>query len=208
MLDNSAQYLGMITDKFYGALSADPSTRPTGGVIQAGDRYFNTTTQTERTYTGSAWTYSNSSLNLALGGAYVTLTGTVAKTALLTVPVAANLMGLNGRIEITLDFEFSNNTNQKEMSVQFGGVDIIGPWNTTNGSSWGSWLTYVISNRNSVSSQATSFKGNESAIGASYYDSDTKAVNTAVSQNIVVYGQLANAADHIYLRNYRITLFR
>jgi len=48
---------GIIPDsRYYGALASDPSTRPNGSAMVAGDAYFNTTYQALYIYTGSAWT--------------------------------------------------------------------------------------------------------------------------------------------------------
>ncbi|EHP39437.1 hypothetical protein OR16_31799 [Cupriavidus basilensis OR16] len=44
-----------INDRFYGALSADPAARPSGGACQAGDGYFNTVANATRRYTGTVW---------------------------------------------------------------------------------------------------------------------------------------------------------
>lgn len=65
--DRAGKYLGfdgngnpimsdIIPDsRYYGALASDPSTRPNGSAMVAGDAYFNTVYQSLRIYTGSAW---------------------------------------------------------------------------------------------------------------------------------------------------------
>lgn len=48
---------GIIPDsRYYGALATNPTTRPNGSAMVAGDAYFNTTYQALYIYTGSAWT--------------------------------------------------------------------------------------------------------------------------------------------------------
>ena len=65
--DRAGKYLGfdgngnpIVSDiipdsRYYGALAADPSTRPNGSAMVAGDAYYNTTYQSLRIYSGSAW---------------------------------------------------------------------------------------------------------------------------------------------------------
>ncbi|AGW94593.1 hypothetical protein N234_31595 [Ralstonia pickettii DTP0602] len=50
---------GTINSRFYGALASDPTVRPNGSPMQAGDRYFNTTTAREMLYTGAVWMNPN-----------------------------------------------------------------------------------------------------------------------------------------------------
>lgn len=44
-----------IDERYYGALSADPATRPDGSARQGGDAYFNTTSLGFRVYSGFGW---------------------------------------------------------------------------------------------------------------------------------------------------------
>lgn len=48
-----------IDNRYYGNAASDPTTRPDASAMQAGDRYFNTTSSAEKVYTGSAWQIPN-----------------------------------------------------------------------------------------------------------------------------------------------------
>lgn len=49
-----------INARFYpGTYAADPTTRPDGTAIQAGDRYFNSTISRQKTYSGTIWATDN-----------------------------------------------------------------------------------------------------------------------------------------------------
>ncbi|MFS8973853.1 tail fiber domain-containing protein [Cupriavidus necator] len=50
---------GTINSRYYGALASDPLTRPNGSPMQAGDRYFNTTSSAEKVFNGTFWTITN-----------------------------------------------------------------------------------------------------------------------------------------------------
>ncbi|MNS35029.1 Pectate lyase superfamily protein [compost metagenome] len=50
---------GTINSRYYGARVTDPTVRPDGSPMQAGDRYFNTVTSREMLYTGTVWANPN-----------------------------------------------------------------------------------------------------------------------------------------------------
>lgn len=52
---SAANSLTAFKNIYYGPLSADPTKRPDGTTMQAGDEYFNTTLNQLRVYTGTAW---------------------------------------------------------------------------------------------------------------------------------------------------------
>lgn len=55
-----------IDEQYYGAATADPSTRPDGSARQAGDLYYNSATGFFRVFTGSTWTNAIAPANLSL----------------------------------------------------------------------------------------------------------------------------------------------
>jgi hypothetical protein len=55
-----------ITTLYYGPLTADPSTRPDGSAMQAGDLYYNTATALFKVYSGAAWAQAIPTATLSL----------------------------------------------------------------------------------------------------------------------------------------------
>jgi len=53
---NAASSYTTFHNQYYGALSSDPSTRPDGSSRTTGDLYWNTTSGSMKTWSGSAWT--------------------------------------------------------------------------------------------------------------------------------------------------------
>ena len=144
---------------------------------------------------------------LAVSGAAASVTGTLTKTALATIAVPAGTLTANGRLEVFLDFEMTQNVNAKTLSLQFGGADVAGTFGVNNsGNSFGAWLQYTIQNRNALAAQATLMLAWDSPSNATFRATDTRTINTANAQNLVVFGQLGDVGDTITLRSYRVTL--
>jgi hypothetical protein len=57
---SAATTLTTFQNQYQGAHSTDPTTRPGGGALQAGDLYFNTTASQLYTYSGAAWIATDS----------------------------------------------------------------------------------------------------------------------------------------------------
>jgi hypothetical protein len=100
-----------IDARYYGALNADPATRPDGSAPQAGDLYYNSVTQVFRGYSGAAW--SNALPTSALTLVNYTETAASAKTTF-TIPggytVGAVFPYLNGVLLFPNEFTASNGT--------------------------------------------------------------------------------------------------
>jgi hypothetical protein len=140
---------------------------------------------------------------LAQGG-QVTLTGTLTKTAMATIPIP--VLSANSVLEIRTEYEHTANTNQKAYSIQFGASDIVPAFTTNAASSFACSLEYIIANKNGLTSQYNRFKGNQAGSTATFFDNDNRAVNTGVTQSLVIYAQLANVADTITLQSYTVSL--
>ena len=113
----------------------------------------------------------------------VSLTGTTTETTLLTIPIKGGLMGLGGRLYEIAFFAMTNNANVKTFRAKIGGSTIA---TATSSSLATTGFNFWLLNRNSQSSQynnnATSF-----------------AIDTSVDFDLVITGQLANAADTLTL---------
>jgi hypothetical protein len=113
----------------------------------------------------------------------VSLTGTTTETTLLTIPIKGGLIGLGSRLSEIAVFTMTNNANVKTFRAKIGGNTIAtGTSSSLGATRFDFWLL----NRNSQSSQynnnATSF-----------------AIDTSVDFDLVITGQLANAADTLTL---------
>ena len=113
----------------------------------------------------------------------VSLTGTTTETTLLTIPIKGGLMGLGTRLQEIAFFAMTNNANVKTFRAKIGGSTIA---TGTSSSLATTGFNFWLLNRNSQSSQynnnATSF-----------------AIDTSVDFDLVITGQLANAADTLTL---------
>lgn len=131
----------------------------------------------------------------------VPLTGGTVETVLATIPIPSGAMGLNGSLRVTLLSTATNNANNKTLRVRLGGL--AGTVFFTN------ILTVAISarsilgiyNRNSAASQVSDSAGAAGAL-------PTGVINTAVAQDLVITGQLANGADTTTLEAYIVEAFR
>ena len=136
---------------------------------------------------------------VAQSGATATLTGSTSETTLATVVIPANAMGLNGVLRISVLWSYTNNANNKTLSLTFGGSLIATAVRTTTAVD--EWLI-SLRNRNNQTAQVKA--GASVPTPASTTALQTFTVNTAASQNLVFTGTLANAADSIVLQGYTV----
>ena len=61
---------------------------------------------------------------LAQSGKAVRLNGTIAPTVLVSVPIPAQSMGINGMVRVTTTWSMTNSNSEKIVSVRFGGSEI------------------------------------------------------------------------------------
>lgn len=142
---------------------------------------------------------------LAASAVAASHTGDTAETALSTVTVPAGAMGANGILIITTLWTITGNANIKTARVRFGGAG--GPIYmaiTGTASPSGRMLTHL-QNRNNVASQVGN-PTNSAGYGFVTNAAATSAVDTSLAADIVITGQLANAADTITLEAYFIEI--
>lgn len=120
----------------------------------------------------------------------IVLTGTTAITTLLTIPIPAALMGLIGRLNMLSFFALTNNANNKTLRAGIGA-------NTLNvagaASMAATGFNFWLLNLNSATAQ----RNNSSTLFA---------IDTTVSMDLIITGQLANAADSITLNTLTLEL--
>ena len=131
---------------------------------------------------GTNWKLMSHITYYSLSGT-VSLTGTTTETTLLTIPIKGGLIGLGGRLVESAVFAMTNNANIKTFRAKIGGSTIAtGTSSNLNSTRLDFWLL----NRNNQSSQ---------------YNNNTTsfAIDTSVDFDLVITGQLANAADTLTL---------
>jgi hypothetical protein len=133
-----------------------------------------------------------------------TLTGSTAETALATVTVPANVMGLDGSLVVSTLWSNNNSGNAKTVRIRYttiGGTIYGQMANTTTLSM--RHIDNRISNRNATNSQVGYFAGNTFSTATAPI---TSAVDTTASTTLVISGQLANAGDNMALEQYKVVL--
>lgn len=148
---------------------------------------------------------------LAASAVAQALTGTTAETTLATITIPANAMGPNGMVRVTTLWTSTGNNGTKDPRVRFGGVSgaAYSPQQHTASASTISQMAQTrIANRNATNSQV----GHVSGAGVGGWGQSsavtTSAIDTTAAQDIVISGQLANAADSLTLQSYLVELLR
>ena len=120
----------------------------------------------------------------------IVLTGTTAQTTLLTITIPAKLMGSIGRLNMLSFFALTNNANNKTLRAGIGGNNVaVQGAASLAATGFNFWLL----NLNSATAQ----RNNSSALFA---------IDTTVSMDLIITGQLANAADSITLNTLTLEL--
>ena len=113
----------------------------------------------------------------------VVLTGTTTETTLLTIPIKGGAMGLRGRLNALSFFSLTNSANVKTLRAKIGANTIASATSINqNVTGFNFWLLNLNSNTSQRNNNATSF-----------------AIDTSVDFDLVITGQLANAADTLIL---------
>ena len=140
-------------------------------------------------------------------GTAVTVTGTTTETILKTVLVPGGLVGKYGSIRLTCIFSYTNVANIKTWRVRLGGISgtafITGAVTTTSNT----LAARTITNRGSYSSQVCWVAGSTAAGSGGANNLITGTIDTSVDQNLVVTGQVANAADFVTIESCIVEVF-
>lgn len=141
---------------------------------------------------------------IANSGVAASHTGDTNETALATVSIPAQALGPNGAIKITALFSLTNNANSKLLKIRLGGIggtQFYAP-NVPNNASL--MMQRIIQNRNSQASQVTFANATANTFTTTTGANSTGAVSTNSAQDLVITGQLTNAADSITLEMYQV----
>ncbi len=144
---------------------------------------------------------------LAASAAAVSHTGNTSETTLATITIPAGAMGPNGLVRVEATYSFTSNANNKTAIFRFGGTggtQYLATIGTTQGHAR---FSRTISNRNSASSQVGASHNNAGGWGVGGGGAVlTSAINTSAAVDLLIRGQLANAADTITLESYAVEL--
>jgi hypothetical protein len=108
--------LNTFKSQYYGPLSADPTLDPLGNAMTSGDLYFNTTTSSLRTYSGSVWFNSVQTV----GTEQSTATGVAG-----TNTVTGTLVGVTSYAFGQMFRFVAANTNTGAMTVNWNGLGAV-----------------------------------------------------------------------------------
>lgn len=144
---------------------------------------------------------------LGASGVAASQTGDTNETIVGTVNIPAGVMGLNGILRISSDWQVPNNANTKTARIRLGGIagTIIFSQASTTVVAIGDYGRLVF-NRGAANSQFV--RGAASHGGGTTSANITASVDTSVDQTLVFTAQCGNAADTITLQAYLIELIR
>ena len=120
----------------------------------------------------------------------IVLTGTTAPTTLLTITIPAKLMGSIGRLNLLSFFALTNNANSKTLRAKIG-ADSVAVQGAASMAATG--FNFWLLNLNSATAQ----RNNSSTLFA---------IDTTASMDLIITGQLANAADSMTLNTLSLEL--
>jgi hypothetical protein len=142
---------------------------------------------------------------LAASAVASSITGSASKTALATINIPAGAMGANGRLRVTTHFAITASGNTKTLSFEFGGSVFY-----LRAEAGATVATYrdqrEVANRNNATSQVSWRSTSIGGFGGGTAATTAGAVNTASAQQLIIYGQLANAGETITLESYIVEL--
>ncbi len=124
------------------------------------------------------------------------------KTALATIPILGGRMGKNGSLQMVVEWSHTNSGNNKTLSVEFGGHVIFSTVVTTTDVTR---AFLFMQNNNSLAIQVAG-PTDQLSFGSGTTAVDTSAIDTSADQNLIVYGQCANAGESIILKQFQVDL--
>lgn len=126
------------------------------------------------------------------------------KAVLFSLTIPAGTLGTNDTLEIFRMFSHTSSAVTKTWTIEIGGVTVwTGSFTTTGGSI----APFVLSNRNSVSSQVSLSATNASASGFGNVAPSTSAINFAVDQTLTIsaqWGTAGTGANSMTLESVRV----
>jgi len=135
-------------------------------------------------------------------GAYTQTTGTYLPSYQVTIQ--ANLLGLNGSIEVTGNLSLTTTSNNKGYRLYYGGQEINGGYTTTSPVSLP--LHGGFSNRGQTNIQVNLLSGNMTGIGGNPFGPFITSVDSTVNQTLAFDLDIAAATDFMILEAFVVRL--
>lgn len=152
---------------------------------------------------GTNWSPKGPQL-LARGTVAASVTGTTNETTLATITVPGGMMGLNGGIEIDATWSNNSSGNIKTHRMRWTGVAGTQLYAVATSTNIAHHEMRRLRNRNSASSQISSYSSVAPGFGSGTTAPTTTAVDTTADQTIVLSSQLANAGDNSAVERYEV----
>lgn len=150
---------------------------------------------------GAASICTNTAFATTGPGAFTGATGVVNAV---TIPVPANLMGVNGRVEASASWVQNGTAGNKSPSLLWGG---IGCYIVTFTTQINSVFDCTITNRgiNTVQSVGYRYTTNVASVAIMAATDGTETTTAAV--NLIFRVNCGTATDHLILEDYRVTVY-
>jgi hypothetical protein len=117
-----------------------------------------------------------------------------------TCNIPAFAPGLNGRMDIKINWSTINNTNSKGIAINYEG-------NAVGGTDYETTAQHITTTRTIINKGATNIQGYSGATSAGAIANGTMAVDTTLAQSIWIYFNMLNAAtDWIVLHDMTVDL--
>ncbi|MEX3840285.1 hypothetical protein [Paraburkholderia sp. BR10882] len=138
---------------------------------------------------------------LAASGATVAPSAIGYNIVLASIPVPANTLNANGALRVYFKFSCTNNADEKDISVYFGGQQV---WSSGVNSGGMYEAAIVIQNTNSMHAQSTtrSYASFTTGFNSNSYNAST--VDTTQAQTLQLECNLPTAIDAFQLNGYTV----
>ena len=177
--------------------------------VRVGDYWYNTASGNVFvcvTNTVGAAVWRHITRVLGQSGTASSVTGTVAETALATITVPANAMGIHGQLHIHTHRTWTNDASGKTSRIRFSSISGTAFRATADASTAGISDYIVISNAGATNSQVGGQSGTGAGLGVGALT--TASVDTTAATTVVISAQLTDTADTMTLSSYRVILTR
>ena len=142
---------------------------------------------------------------LGMSSVSVGLTGTTVLTPLGQCYIPAGTLGPNGQLRVNVAWSHNNSADNKTLSAAIGGVTVYSDVETT--ASVTQSTTFRVRNRAALNAQLLSAPSAEFTPAGGNPNSAV-AINFAIDQTIVFYGQLAVGTDNLSLDAWEVEYLR
>jgi hypothetical protein len=140
----------------------------------------------------------------------VSHTGDTNETALATITIPANTIGIGGHIIVKSIWGWTNSANNKTIRTRLGGISGTEFQTTVATTTVAGRFEVEIANQDAANDQVSIARGFGSGVffGVTSGALEAGAIDTTVEQDLVLSAQLANTGETITLHSYTVELIR